>query len=51
MLRFDFSTIPMENNSFAPDISGSTVSAELTFIGKFLRRRVGDNKSDGEKSC
>lgn len=51
MLRFDFSAVPLENNSFAPDISGSTVSAELTFIGKFLRRRARDNKRDGENTC
>lgn len=24
MLRFDFSAIPLENNSFAPDINGSS---------------------------
>lgn len=36
-------------NSFGPGTSGSTVSAELTFIGEFLRKRVGDNERWDEK--
>lgn len=51
MLRFDFFAMPVEDNSFVSDISGSTFSTELTFIGKILRGRTGDNKNHGENRC
>lgn len=49
MVKLDFA-VSMENKGCAPDIRERLAGTGLTFTGKLLRRRVGDNRRDGESN-